>query len=247
MAQYAFGSGNLFGVRTDIANATPTQFGVVQSVDLDFDFSLKELIGQYQAPVAIARAGLKITGKAAYAKISAADFNNVFFGQTLSTGGVLAAINEAGTIPAVSTYTITVANAASFVKDLGVNIAATGVPMTRVASAPAAGQYSVNEATGVYTFAAADASKAVIISYNYNTASGASKVTLVNQLQGAAPTFQMTLAESFDSKVVNVTLNACVAGKLSLPLKNQDFTVPNLEFQAYADAAGAIGTITVTE
>lgn len=246
MAQYSFGSGNLFGVRTDIANQTPTQFGVVQSVDLDFDFSLKELIGQYQAPVAIARAGLKITGKAAYANISAASFNNVFFGQTLSTGGSLTAIGESANIP-TTPFQVTVANAANFTKDLGVVFSLTGVPLTRVASAPAAGQYSVNETTGVYTFASADTGKAVLISYNYNAASGASKISINNQLQGAAPTFLMTLAETYGSKVVNVTLNACVAGKLSLPLKNQDFTVPNLEFQAYADAAGAIGTITVTE
>lgn len=246
MAQYSFGSGNLFGVRTDIANATPTQFGVVQSVDLDYDFSLKELIGQYQAPVAIARAGLKITGKAAYANISAAAYNNVFFGQTITTGGVLTAIGETATIP-TTPFQVTVSNAANFVKDLGVTFSLTGVPLTRVASSPATGQYSVNETTGVYTFASADTGLAVRISYNYTAASGASKITISNQLQGSAPTFQMTLAETYGSKVVNVTLNACVASKLSLPFKNQDFTVSNLEFQAYADASGTVGTITVTE
>jgi len=39
------------------------------------------------------------------------------------------------------------------------------LPLTKAASAPAAGQYSV--AAGVYTFNSADANKAVLISYTY--------------------------------------------------------------------------------
>lgn len=48
--------------------------------------------------------------------------------------------------------------------DLGVTIA--GVAAAKVASAPVTGQYAVS-ATGVYTFAAADAGKAAVISYGY--------------------------------------------------------------------------------
>jgi len=32
MAQYSFGSGVLFGTRTDIANATPIRLGALQDV-----------------------------------------------------------------------------------------------------------------------------------------------------------------------------------------------------------------------
>ena len=50
--------------------------------------------------------------------------------------------------------------------DCGVTYAATGAALTRVASAPGAGQYSVS-AIGVYTFAAADNGTDVSISYGF--------------------------------------------------------------------------------
>lgn len=50
--------------------------------------------------------------------------------------------------------------------DLGVKYA-NGSAFTKVTSAPAVGQYSVNEATGVYTFAAADEGEAVLLSYSF--------------------------------------------------------------------------------
>ena len=64
---------------------------------------------------------------------------------------------------------------------------------------------------------------------------------------GSGPTFQMNLAETYNSKVFNLQLNACVAGKLSLPFKNQDWVVNELDFEALADAAGNIGFLTCTE
>lgn len=50
--------------------------------------------------------------------------------------------------------------------DAGVTYAATGAALAAVASAPATGQYSVS-AAGVYTFAAGDAGKAVVVNYGY--------------------------------------------------------------------------------
>ena len=50
--QFSFGSGLMFGTRSDIANATPIQFGTLQDISLDFSFSNKDLMGQYQIPVA---------------------------------------------------------------------------------------------------------------------------------------------------------------------------------------------------
>lgn len=68
-------------------------------------------------------------------------------------------------------YTITVTNAASFVKDLGVIKDGT-TPMTRISGGtPATGEYIVDELTGIYTFSAADNTDAVEISYQYSLAS----------------------------------------------------------------------------
>jgi hypothetical protein len=45
MAQYKFGTGNLYAIGT-AANATPIQFGALQDVSIDVQFSNKELYGQ---------------------------------------------------------------------------------------------------------------------------------------------------------------------------------------------------------
>src|SRR5690242_3348622 len=97
---FSFGSGVLLGVRTDIANATPLNFGMLQDVQLDTQFTTKELYGQYQFPLAIARGQAKFTGKAKLAQISGLAFANFFFGTALSTGQLATSYAEAGTIPA---------------------------------------------------------------------------------------------------------------------------------------------------
>ena len=89
------------------------------------------------------------------------------------TGGYLIALtaaNEPQTIPAGTPYTISVANAASFIADLGVVKTSNSSAMTAVVGVPAQGQYSVNPATGVYTFNASDTGTAVLISYTYRQA-----------------------------------------------------------------------------
>jgi hypothetical protein len=42
-------------------------------------------------------------------------------------------------------------------------------------------------------------------------------------------------------------LNACTADKLSLPTKIDDWTILQLDFQAFADAAGTIGYLSTVE
>ncbi|HTZ79050.1 MAG TPA: hypothetical protein VMC10_14130 [Stellaceae bacterium] len=246
MAQYSFGSGVLFGTRSDVANATPIRFGALQDVSIDFSFTLKELFGQYQFPLAVGRGTGKISGKAKFAQINGLTLNSLFFGQSTAAGQTLTSLTEAQSVPAATPYTVTVANAASFAADLGVVYAATGLPLTKVASAPAQGQYAVS-AAGVYTFAAADASAAILVSYTYTQASGGVTATIANQLLGTAPTFQANFYETFNGKQVNLQLNQCVGEKLTIATKQEDFTIPEFDFMAFADAAGNIGKISVAE
>jgi hypothetical protein len=247
MSQFIFGSGNLFGTRTDQSNSTPVEFAAMQEVAIDFSFSTKELYGQKQFPLAIGRGEGKITGKAKFAQIRARAYNDLFFGSTMATGETLTAYHEAGTVPAATTYTVTVANAATFKNDLGVMYAATGLPMSLVSTAPAIGQYSVDTATGVYTFAAADASAAVLISYTYSSATGGQIITINNQLLGTTPTFRSVFYETFNGQQLTMTLNQCTSSKFALQTKLSDFTVPEMDFSAFADAAGIVGTLSIAE
>ena len=132
---YSFGSGVLFGTRTDIANATPVNFGLVQEVTIEETASIKELTGQYQRPVAMARGTIKTTGKAKVARISGLAFASLFYGVTPTTGQLATSFAEAAAVPGASPYTVSVVNASTWVKDLGVLYAATGLPLLQVASA----------------------------------------------------------------------------------------------------------------
>ena len=245
MTQYAFGIGALVALRTDIANPTPAQFGTLQEASVDLSFTIKELTGQYQAPAALARAGLKITGKAKAAKISAANFNNIFFGQTQGTGQTLVALAEQATPSATH---VTVANGATYAQDLGVVDVTSGVLMTPVASSPVVGvSYIPGVAgTGQYTFASGDAGQKAI-TYEYTTTGSGTNIALANQLMGSQPTFKLVLSETYQGKVMNLQLNSVIAPKLSLAFKNEDFMIPEFDFQAAADAAGTIGNVWLSE
>jgi hypothetical protein len=247
MSQYQFGSGNAFGLVTAGAIVVPRKFGTLQEVSVDFSFNVKELYGQYQFPVSVARGQGKITGKAKFASLNGAMVNDLFFSAANATGQNLSAIGEAATVPGVSTYTVTVANAATFKEDLGVTYTATGIPLTRVApGAEAVGKYSVNVATGVYTFAAADASAAVLIDYGYTATTG-NTTTINNLLTGLAPNFALSLPMKYNGKTMYLRLNACVSSKLTLATKLEDFVVPDFDFSAFGDASNTIGTLSLTE
>jgi hypothetical protein len=138
-----------------------------------------------------------------------------------------------------------VANAATFTDDLGVIYAATGLSLTRVASSPTVGQYTVT-AGGQYGFAAADEGAALLVAYTYTAATG-SKLVLTNQLMGAGPTFKLRLFQSFNGRNAIYEFNQVMSTKLSLDFKNEDWTVPELDFSFFTDATNTLGTISFSE
>lgn len=242
---YSFGSGTLIGTRSDIAGATPINFGLVQEVTLDASFNTKEAYGQNQFPVAIARGTGKMTGKAKSLRISGLAFANLFFGVTPSAGQIATSFGEAGVIPAATAYTITVANSETWTQDQGVLYAVTGIPMTRVASGPTIGQYSV--AAGVYTFAAADEGVAVVLNYNYTITATGQQLAVTNQLLGTTPTFGINFYTTFQGKAFNVQAPNCVSSKLSIATKLEDYVYPEFDFSIFANPAGNVLTMSMAE
>ncbi|MDR3414215.1 MAG: hypothetical protein P4L87_25185 [Formivibrio sp.] len=249
-----FGSGILFAVPTAdstgaaIANATPVQFGNLQDISVDISFEEKLLYGGKKFPIAFGQGKGKIGVKAKSATINGSIFGDLFLG-TGSTAGIKGIVqNFPAAVPASTPYTLTIAppNTGTFTNDLGVLNTATGLPLKRVASAPTAGQYSVS--AGVYTFAAADSGNAVLISYEYTaTSTTAKNGTITNQLMGYAPSVKMYLTNQYGGNGLNLVLNACTASKLSMPFKNDDFSINELDFSAFADASGSIGYWSTTE
>lgn len=238
-----FGAGRLYVQRTDIVAATPLEFGILQECQRSFAFNTKPLMGQNQFAVFVARGAAKWTVKAKYGVFSARAMNDGFFGQALTTGQIALAAGEAGTVPAVTTFTITVANSATFVADRGVVYTNGGLPLVNVPSAPTIGQYSY--AAGVYTFAAADANAAVLISYQYTIAATGSKITITQQLMGTTPFFSGVFRNR-DAKsglFSTMVLNRLTTSKLNLASKLEDFEIPEFDMEVMADDSGNIGTM----
>lgn len=257
MGVYNFGTGTIIGRRTGvdvsnaaIANPTPAQLVTVQDAEVMFDKTIKELMGQFQFAVDVAIAGTKITGKCKVAGLQANMANDLFFGQALTTGaGEQVAVNESHT-PAAS-IVIAPPGSGAFIHDLGVTYQGTGIQLTRVASAPPVGSYTIVESSGTYAFNASE-TLTVLISYSY-TVTTMKLITITNQLMGYGPTFEMHMQMNYPNSsgavvnTLNLKLNACRATKYGFPMKNSDHTLPEMEFSAFADASNTLGTLSMVQ
>ena len=235
---FEFGAGTLWGfpVSGNVAtNPTPLKFGTLQDVSLDISGDVKQLYGQKQFPEAVARGKCKITGKAKFANINGKTLNDLFFGQSVVAGMKKVALDEAGTI---ATGAVTVTNSAQFVQDWGVRYNATGLPLTKVASSPAVGQYTVSG--GLYNFNTTENGTQVLISYTFNAAASGVQINITNQLMGFAPTIQVLLETVYNANQFSVLLYSVVASKLSFTTKQEDFIIPEFDFEAFANAAGQV-------
>jgi hypothetical protein len=231
---YNFGVGQLV-LNPGGTNPTPVQLAVLQDAEVDMSYTEKELYGQYQLPVDVARGEMKFGIKAKEAQISGLLMNSFLTGSTSAAGYTAGAINEANVI-AGGTYTV--ANAATFVLDAGVVDLSTGLVLTLVAAAPAAGQYSV--AAGVYTLNAAQNGDTCWFSYTYTVAGSGKTIHYNNQLMGAGISYSCTLFNIFRSKVIGWKFYAVTVPKLTAPFKNNDYTVLSLELGVYQDSLGNI-------
>lgn len=239
---FGFGSGVLFGTPST-SGATPIRFGILQDVSVDFAFSTKQLFGSYQFPVAIGRGTAKVTGKAKFARIDSEALATLFFNLTPGVNNQIITVDaEAGAVPGTGPYTVTVNHSAAFESDLGVNYATTGQPLVKVASSPASGQYSVS--AGVYTFASGDAAASMLISYTYTATTGSS-TTITNPVLGTATPFQVDFYQRDPNSTQQwgLRLYSCLSMKLNLATKLEDFTIPEFDFEAYANAANQIGVV----
>jgi hypothetical protein len=260
--QNIFGAGSLWG--TPLADATgaaiavpsPVQFGLSQEISIDMSFDSKLLYGQNQFPVAVGRGKGKVSGKIKNAQVNGALWNSIFFGQTLNSNAIGIVQDTTGIAIPATPFTITagttsdathikIPNTGTWSADLGVRNA-NGVELTRVASGPMTGQYTV--AAGVYVFAAADVGTTVFINYEYTYTSAVAKQSTVNNLpMGYAPSFRADILMPYAGKSAVFTFYSCLASKLSLATKLDDFVIPEIDFDCFADATGRVFTWSLSE
>lgn len=244
----AFGPGIVIVTRTDVANSTPVNVGYAQGINFDFSGTTKDLTGQNQFPLDVARGAVKVTGKMNSAVLSGMAWNTVFFGEQFATGGIAWAPDEVGTIPSTGPYTSVVANGATYDQDLGVKFADSGLPLQKVATGatPATGQYAVSATGGTYTFAAADSGRPILRTYSYTTTTGQT-LSINNHTLGYSPKFQLDYFTSRDGKALIARYYQCMGSKIALASKLEDFMMPEMDFSVLANSAQQVAKIYLPE
>jgi len=240
---YIFGSGVITATVNNAPGgiATPLNIGLAQEISFDESYTTKTLYGQYRRPVAIGAGEIKATGKIKAARFSASVMGALLYGKPVNPGQITTAFAEPGAVPASTPFTVTVANSTTWTADQGVQDAVTGFPLTHVTSAPTTGQYSV--AAGVYTFASADTGRAVLISYNYSSATGGFSLAIGNPLLGPTQTFGLNVmcTDPVTNKVGTYQIYNAVIAKFAMATKLSDFAMPEYDYEAFANASNQFG------
>src|SRR5579863_3948753 len=107
-----FGAGRFFGIN-NVTNPTPMRALVPQDISIDFKLATKELFGENRLPVAVAAGDMSVSGKVTMGANNARMFSDLVFGIGTTSGQILEADHEAGTVPGTP-YAITVTNGATW-------------------------------------------------------------------------------------------------------------------------------------
>lgn len=245
VGEFMFGSGLLTGLRNDVSGVqTPRRFGTLQDVSIEFNGEIKELFGQYQFPVDTARGKTKIQGKAKLASIDVNAYNDLFFGQTIATAATdKYTFNEART--GAATVVATVSGTPWI--DEGVFYATTGGQLERIdAGSEGTGLYSFDETNGTYVFAGSDIGAAVLLNYISTVSTGHNLAISGTKFMGNTPRFQITLFHQFENNQLVFQLLSCVSTRLTYPTRIDDYVIQDMDFSAFSNAAGNIGSLNVS-
>ena len=233
-----FGAGALFinpNGGNLASNPTPFRIGILQEASYTLKGETVKLYGQNRLPDIVAPSEIDLSIKCSFAGIQGLTLSQAFLVGTVGAGVKQMIDQEKATIPSATPYTVTVTNSANFLVDFGVQYAATTRNLTRVASSPAQGEYTVS--AGVYTFAAADTGAAILISYTYTLAATGQTFAYQNQMQGVGPSCQVVLYEPYTNGLRGILFNTCWCKSLSNPTKQKGFVIQEAEFDV-ADTPG---------
>jgi hypothetical protein len=247
-----FGSAWLFCLPNggnQVAAPQPVFPLTVQDVAVETKGKLEELRGQYQWPDDTALGDKSGTFKFGIGRKDWYLFNQIYFSDTVISGGVTVVPNQLNSVPATTSYVVTPTLPATgvYVADLGV-IYASGANVGKrlqeqTGSLTQAGQYQVNVSTGVYTFDSADASAQVYISFSCTVTSG-STYEANNQIMGYGPQCELFLVDAYQP---TAGVNNCLqvfAAKVSdvgnVGGKRSGYAMPEISGQFYANSSGQV-------
>lgn len=244
--QKIFAAGRFYGV-ANVTVPTPTKFSIPQDQSITFKRATKSLFGENQFAADISAASVEVTGKVTFATLQPRVFSDLLFGDAGVAGQIKEINGEAGTVAAVSTYIITVANHTTWTTDLGVVNVLTGTRYVRVAGGAEVAGASYSVAAGVYTFAAGDANANMKLSYLYTDSSSGETITITNQQMGDATAFTAIMQFNWSSEQSVLTLNKCLASDTEISTKLDDYAKPTFGFMSSCDTNDVLGTFSFAE
>lgn len=218
---------------------TPLEVGIIQDISLTVSGDIKELYGQFQWSVdsAIGKRGIK--GTFNFAQLSNAFLNQCFFADAVVPGILETAYRESHNIPASTPFTITIAppGSGTFVADQGVTSQINGFALINIGTGtPATGEYIVDAATGIYTFAAADEGQPVWISYTYSATTTGTTLAVSNHVMGYGPILNIWLPFLYQGNKMAFNIPNCRLGKIDIKTKLDDYTMMSTDFSGFAGA-----------
>jgi len=246
---FQYGIGEVFLVPSGgnlALNPTPQQGFTIQDVTFEISRKNVKLMGQNQWPDDVAPGDMEGKGELSVGALDIEMFNQVMFSEQASptTGISIIQPNENQQVPPnPGPYTVTVANAgvggANFVEDLGVVYATTSGTgqrrqklerKTGVFFGLTAGQYTVS--AGTYTFAAADATASLAISYAYSSPSPGETLLVTSHLQGYGPVVEMWLRQPYQGTRGMHIFAARLTG-INAPLKRDNYQISKIGFEFF--------------
>jgi hypothetical protein len=235
--------GTIWTIPSVSTSNTAIPLSIAKSATIDVKQERKPLRGQNMDPIDMLAGAREITLKLANNDFRASTFQLAFQGSTLTPNATkLASIAEPFTVP-TTPFQVTVSNSATWSEDGGVLDLTAGKWLTRVASAPATGQFSA--AAGVYTFAGADVAHNTVITYSYTSTLAGSQTLTQNQQVVQASTGY--LVRIYNNWVINGTTRplglefpSVHFSDLSFALKNDDWTEQSLTGIAMQDPASQL-------
>lgn len=235
----------LFGIQTAIAKPKVTtgvpnayRFEGIQEISLTTDAGEEELPGQNDFPEDVALTTRKLSGEIKFSHLRGRIISKVVYpNSTEDAGQITLATREVGEADA-TTHDYDAVEAATFEEALVVEYSATGEPLERVAATPTTGQYTVDEGTGNYVFAAGDAPAHVTgglwFTYMYRKATGKT-VEVIAQPVGELPEFSLFLFQRYKGQDALQVLRSAIFKKHDWMMGSKKHVVPSLGFSAYAD------------
>lgn len=243
MSYFQLGSGLLYlnpNAGNLVTNPTAVKPFTIQDIKFDQKGTIKELMGQSQYPDDTGAVDKKGTFEFSMGRKDYFLANQIFNADVVAAGGTSVVTNESHS--ASAPVTVAPPGSGTWATDLGVSFSSNNFQLTRIPSGtPATGQYTA--AAGVYTFAAADTAKTVLISFAYTLASAGSTFQVNNQTQGWGPQFEAYIVDVYQpvSSVFNVVhLYACKINDISYNNKRADYAMVDLKGAFFAAANGRV-------